>query len=76
MMLYMTNVLKEAMEEVARLPQATQERIGAKLIAHLDKLRRLRASLEKGIGSLNRGEGRQLEVEDVIRRARTRHGKA
>ena len=57
------------------MPEATQEKIGEDLLLHLDKLRRLRAKIEKGIESLNRGEGRALDIEDVIRRARAHHGR-
>jgi Arc/MetJ-type ribon-helix-helix transcriptional regulator len=72
----MTKTLKEAMAEITRLPEATQEKIGEDLLLHLDKLRRLRAKIEKGIESLDRGEGRQLDIDDVIRRARANHGSA
>jgi Arc/MetJ-type ribon-helix-helix transcriptional regulator len=72
----MTKTLKEAMAEITRLPETTQEKIGEDLLLHLDKLRRLRAKIEKGIESLDRGEGRQLDIDDVIRRARANHGSA
>ena len=72
----MTNILKEAMAKAVRLPKATQEKIGGELLLHIDKLRRLRTKLDKGILSLNRGEGRELNLKDVIRRARARHEKA
>ena len=72
----MTKALKDAMAEITRLPEATQEKIGEDLLLHLDKLRRLRAKIEKGIESLDRGEGRELDIEDVIRRARAKHGSA
>jgi Arc/MetJ-type ribon-helix-helix transcriptional regulator len=72
----MTNVLKEAIAEVARLPEAAQDKIGEELLLHVDKLRRLRAKLDKGIQSLDRGEGRELDIEDVTKRARAQHGRA
>ena len=71
----MTKTLTEAMAEITRLPEATQEKIGEDLLLHLDKLRRLRAKIEKGINSLNSGDGRALDIEDVIRRARAHHGR-
>lgn len=43
-----------------------QDEIGGELVLHVDKLRRLRAKLEKGIQSLDRGEARELDIEDVI----------
>jgi hypothetical protein len=72
----MTNVLKEAIAEVARLPEAAQDRIGEELLLHVDKLRRLRAKLDRGVESLDRGEGRELEIRDVMERARAQHGGA
>ncbi|MEY9142125.1 hypothetical protein ABIF00_000109, partial [Bradyrhizobium elkanii] len=50
----MKSLLKEAMAEVARLPEATQDKIGEELLLHVDKVRQLRAKLEKGIASLER----------------------
>jgi hypothetical protein len=67
-------VLEDAIAEVASLPHADQEKIGRELLAHVEKLRRLRADIEKGIRSLDAGKGRKLDIEDVIRRARERHG--
>ena len=63
------------MAEITRLPEATQEKIGEDLLLHLDKLRRLRAKIEKGIESLDRGDGRHVDIEDVIKRARAHHGR-
>jgi hypothetical protein len=71
----MTNALREAMEEAANLPEAAQEKIGEDLMLHIEKLRRLRAKLDKGIASLERGEGRELDIEDVIKRARVQYGR-
>ncbi len=70
----MTNTLKEALQEVAMLPPATQEKIGEELLLHVEKLRRLRVKLDKGIASLARGEGRELDIEDVLKRARAQYG--
>jgi hypothetical protein len=64
------------MAEVERLPAAVQERIGRELLAHVEKLRSLRADIAKGIRSLDRGAGRELDIEDVIKRARRRNAKA
>ncbi|HEV3186031.1 MAG TPA: hypothetical protein VGZ49_14185 [Xanthobacteraceae bacterium] len=67
-------ILETAMAEVASLPEADQEKIGHELLAHVEKLRRLRAEIDKGIRSLDAGKGKKLDIEDVIRRARERHG--
>jgi hypothetical protein len=68
----MVKTLQRAIAEVEKLPSDVQERIGRELLAHIEKLRSLRADLAKGIQSLDRGAGRELDIEDVIRRARRR----
>jgi hypothetical protein len=62
------------MEQVETLPEATQESIAEALIGHVKKVGHLRGELQKGIDSLNRGEGEELDIEDVIGRARAIHG--
>jgi hypothetical protein len=71
----MTNLLETAMAKVAALPPAAQEKIGEELIAHVEKMERLRAGLHKGVRSLQRGEGKELDMSNVIKRARAEHGK-
>jgi len=71
----MVKTLERAIAEVERLPSDMQEKIGRELLAHVEKLRALRADLAKGIRSLDEGAGRELDVEDVVRRARTRNAK-
>jgi hypothetical protein len=72
----MTRTLKEAIAEVESLPEAAQEHIGKELLQHVDKLRRLRSKLDKGVQSLDRGEGRELDIKSVLKRARAQHGRA
>jgi hypothetical protein len=72
----MTNTLKEAIAKVATLPEAAQEKIGEELLLHVEKVRRLRAEVDKGIRSLDHGEGRSLDVGEVIKRARAHYGSA
>jgi hypothetical protein len=72
----MTKVLKDAMAEVATLPEADQEKIGRELLAHVEKIRALRAELEAGLRSLDAGHGKPLDIDDVIEKARARHGNA
>jgi Arc/MetJ-type ribon-helix-helix transcriptional regulator len=72
----MVKTLERALAEVATLPEAAQEKIAKELLAHIAKLRALRTELDKGIASLDAGEGRALDIEDVIARARRQHGKA
>ncbi|HVH78222.1 MAG TPA: hypothetical protein VM782_02430 [Stellaceae bacterium] len=59
----MTKVLEQAFAEVANLSEADQEEIGRQLLSHVEKLRRLRAELDKGIRSLDEGKGVPLDTE-------------
>jgi hypothetical protein len=70
----MTKVLDDAIAEVARLPESDREAIGRELLAHVEKLRALRADLATGLRSLDRGEGREIDVIRVIGRARREYG--
>jgi len=72
----MTNTFKQAIEEVSTLPAAAQDKIGEDLLLHVEKVRRLRSRLEKAAHSLNRGEGRELDLNDIVKRSRARYGKA
>ncbi len=72
----MIKVLQEALDEVAALPEADQERIGRELLEYVTKLRTLRAELQEAADALDRGEGQELDMDDVIRRARERHAKS
>jgi hypothetical protein len=72
----MVKTLERAIAEVETLPSDMQEKIGRELLAHVEKLRSLRADLAKGVRSLDEGAGRELDIEDVIRRARSRNAKA
>jgi hypothetical protein len=67
--------LENAIAQVAGLPEAEQERIGRELLAHVEKLRSLRADLDRGIASLDADAGKPLDMADVIRRARERHAR-
>ena len=71
----MVKILERALAEVAGLPEAAQEQIGKELLAHVAKLRALRSDLEQGVASLDAGQGRSLNVEDVLASAHKRHGK-
>ena len=65
----MTKLLEEAIAKVSQLPEATQESIAEDLIAHVKNVEHLRAELQRGIDSLDRGEGQELDIEQVIRTA-------
>jgi hypothetical protein len=72
----MTNTLKRAIEKVTALPAETQERIGEELLSHVEKLQRLRTRLEHAAESLDRDGGHEVEMADVIGRARSGYGSA
>jgi hypothetical protein len=76
MMLAMVRTLEKAFAEVSNLPEADQEQIGQRLLSHVEKLRQLRVEIDKGIRSLDAGEGRPLDIEDFLRRENERHGRS
>jgi hypothetical protein len=59
--------LEQAIAEVERLPAEDQEQIGRTLLSHVEKLRALRAEIDKGIRSLDAGQGRESSIGDFIR---------
>ena len=63
----MVKTLQRAMEQIAALPDADQEEIGQQSLSHIEKLRSLRAELDKGIRSLDAGQGTTFSVEEFIR---------
>ena len=69
----MTKLFERAAAEVAKLPETEQDRIGRELIAHMEKLRELRGEIDSAARSLEAGKGREIDIEDVIARARSRH---
>lgn len=66
----MTKLFEQAVAEAAKLPDLEQDRIAAELMAHLEKLRALRDDIGRAIQSLEVGEGREIDIEDVIARSR------
>jgi len=72
----MVKTLEQAIAEVTNLPDADQEQIGRKLLSHVEKLRQLRVEIDKGIRSLDTGQGGELNIEDFIRQKNKQHGGA
>jgi hypothetical protein len=70
----MVRTLEQAIAKLSRLPDTDQEEIGRKLLSHVERLNALRAELDKGIRSLDAGEGRPLDMEDFLRRKNSGHG--
>ena len=52
-----------------------KEKIGQELLAHVERLRNLRTDITSGIQSLDAGAGRELDTEELLRRAREQHGR-
>ena len=46
------------------------------MLLHVEKLRQLRAEIDKGIRSLDAGKGKPLDVEDFLRQQNERHGRS
>jgi hypothetical protein len=69
----MVKTLEQAIAQVSRLPDSDQEQIGRQLLAHIEKLRQLRVEIDKGIRSLDAGEGEHLDIEDFLRKAHMRN---
>jgi hypothetical protein len=72
----MTKVLKDAIAEVSNLPESDQQMIGCDLLSYVEKLRRLRVEIDKGIRSLDAGEGKEVDIEVFIQDMNARNGGA
>jgi hypothetical protein len=69
----MTKMLEQAIAEVERLSETDREQIGRQLLSHVETLRRLRADLDKGLRSLDAGQGEPVGVEEFIEEQHARH---
>ena len=72
----MVKTLEQAIAQVSRLPDADQEDIGRRLLSHVEKLNSLRGEIDKGLSSLDAGKGRDLNIEDFLRKKNSSHGGA
>jgi hypothetical protein len=70
----MVRTLEQAIAQISRLPAADQENIGRRLLSHVEKLNSLRGEIDKGISSLDAGEGCALNVEEFLRGKNSRNG--
>jgi hypothetical protein len=69
----MTKLLKKAIERMSALPEATQQSIAEDLIAHVESVEHLRAEIQKGIDSLDRDGGQEIDIEQLIKTARAQY---
>ncbi len=74
MMRPMVKALEQAIAEIATLPDAEQEEIGRRLLSHMQKLRQLREEIDKGIQSLEAGEGKPLDISEFLGHLHGRDG--
>jgi hypothetical protein len=74
MMRLMVKALEQAIAEIATLPDAEQEEIGRRLLSHMHKLRQLREEIDKGIRSLEAGEGKPLDIAEFLDQQHRRDG--
>jgi len=72
----MVKTLEKAIAEVSNLPDADQEQIGQRLLSHVEKLRQLRAEIDKGIRSLDAGKGEPLDIDAFLKQENERHGRS
>jgi hypothetical protein len=70
----MVRTLEQAIAQISRLPDSDQENIGRRLLSHVEKLNSLRGEIDKGISSLDAGEGHALNVEEFLRDKNSRNG--
>jgi hypothetical protein len=71
----MVRTLEIAISKAAELPEAAQEQLGREMLERIDSLAELRAALEVGVRQLDAGEGKELDIEEVIKRAHATHAK-
>ncbi len=72
----MVRTLEQAIAQISRLPDADQENIGRRLLTHVEKLNSLRGEIDRGINSLDAGQGSDLNIEDFLRKKNSSHGGA
>ena len=63
----MVKSLEQAIAELERLPAEDQEQIGLTLLSYVEKLRALRTEIDKGIRSLDAGQGRESSIDEFLR---------
>ncbi len=70
------NTLDLAMSKARSLPEAAQEQLGREVLLRVETLDGLRTAIEVGVRQLDAGEGRALDIEEVIAHAHREYGGA
>jgi len=68
--------LDVAIRKAKGLPDETREQIGRDMLVRIEKLERLRADLQLGIDQLDAGRGTEVDIDEIIGKARRQHGAA
>ena len=71
----MTKVLSRAIDEASQLPPSDQDEIGRRMLDYVRKLKSLRDDVDAGLASLDRGEGRSVDLPTLKAEARRRDGR-
>jgi imidazolonepropionase-like amidohydrolase len=71
-----TTTLDFAMSKARSLPEAAQEQLGREVLLRVETLDGLRAAIELGVRQLDAGEGRELDMEEIIADAHREYGRA
>jgi hypothetical protein len=71
----MVKTLELAITKATALSEAAQEHLGREMLERIEMLAQLRAELDVGIAQLDAGMGKELDIEDVIKRAHERHAR-
>ena len=66
----MVKTLEVAMSKAAALSEAAQEQLGRELLDRIESLEQLRCELAVGVAQLDAGLGKELDIEEVIKKAR------
>lgn len=69
----MGDIFRKAVSEISELPDEAQDEIGRQLLDYLRRLDDLRAEVDKGLASLDAGEGRELDIDQFIQELNERH---
>jgi len=72
----MVRNLELAIAELEKSGDADQQDIAQRLLSHVEKLRKLRSEVDRGMRSLDAGEGRRLDIDDFLRRKNLGHDDA
>lgn len=71
----MVRTLELAVSKAAELSEAAQEQLGREMLERIDALAELRSAVEAGVRQLDAGQGKELDIEEVIRQARREQAK-